>query len=56
MINILVAALVAAVEQELIKASPAVQQAIAAQLQALATAAYDYMNPKPVEHKEKPHG
>lgn len=46
MINILVAALVAAVEQELIKAAPAVQQAIAAQLQALASMAYDYMKPK----------
>jgi len=55
MINILVAALVAAVEQELIKASPAIQQAIAAQLQALATMAYDYINPKQ-EHKEDDHG
>jgi len=56
MINILVAALVAAVEQELVKAAPAVQQAIAAQLQSLAVMAYDYMNSKPVEHKEKEHG
>lgn len=45
MINILIAALVAAVEQELVKASPAIQQAIAAQLQALASMAYDYINP-----------
>lgn len=56
MINILVAALVAAVEQELVKAAPAVQQAIAAQLQSLASMAYEYMNPKPVEHKDKHHG
>jgi len=43
MLHMLVTALVQAVEQELIKAAPAVQQMIASQIQYLAESTYKYM-------------
>lgn len=47
MLHMLVTALVQAVEQELIKAVPSVQQMIASQLQYLAESTYKYLATNP---------